>query len=140
MEIKVIAHFDNYVSANMILAKLQNEGIFCRLMDEYTNTINPIFGNVIGGIKLVVKENDVPAANRWLAQFKEEFMKTVVCPKCGLNEIEIITTNTPANIATKIFTWLISSYALSAESVYQCQACGYISKTLPEDVESIFAK
>lgn len=139
MDIKVIAHFDNYFSANIILGKLQNEGIFCKLIDEYTPTIIPIYSQVIGGIKLVVKDTDVAIATKLLAQFKDEYRKAVACPKCGLNEIIVITANTPVNIFTKIFTWLMASYAVSAESLYQCQACGYQSKTLPDDTAPVFA-
>ncbi len=133
---KTLKTFDNYIVANICLDKLKNENIRCALLDEYTNTINPILGNVIGGIKLVVLEDDVQIATVLLKQFEDEYMKAATCPQCGKNEIISVTTNSPVDILTKLFSWFFASYAVSAESIYQCQSCGYESKLMPigEDV------
>ncbi len=131
---KTLKSFDSYFLANICLDKLKNENIRCALLDEYTSTINPILGNVIGGIKLVVFENDIQRATVLLKQFEDEYMTAVTCPKCGKNEIISVTTNSPVDIFTKLFTSFFGSYAISAESIYQCQACGYESKQMPTDM------
>jgi predicted RNA-binding Zn-ribbon protein involved in translation (DUF1610 family) len=118
---------------------LKNAGINCFLLDEFTSTINPILGNIIGGIKLVVDEKDANKASDLLKQFHDEFMKTATCPTCGLHEITLVSANTAANFFTKIFTWIFSSHAVSVESIYQCQSCGYESKTLPDVDNKEFA-
>lgn len=46
--------YDNYLPANMILQRLEAEGIRAYLQDEYSVTIDPILTNAIGGIKLMV--------------------------------------------------------------------------------------
>lgn len=108
-------------------------GIECFLKDEFTVTIDPILGNAVGGIKLVVvnKKNE-KEARKILQQFDEEYMKSAVCPKCGNHTIELVPKKTTANIATAIVSWLFGSYAISAENVYQCSSCKYESATLPE--------
>ena len=134
MQPVIIRTFDNYFSANIILTRLQDAGIHCYLKDEYTVTIDPILSNAIGGIKLVVNPADAEAAQTLLAEFDEEYMKSVECPKCGEHNIILVPKPGAGNFITAIFTWLFSSYAVAAESVYQCQQCGYETKTLPENV------
>ena len=49
-----IRAFDNYLSAHIVLARLQDSGINCHLQDEHTITIDPLLGPALGGIKLMV--------------------------------------------------------------------------------------
>lgn len=124
--------FDNYFTANIILGRLQDEGVNCYLKDEYTVTIDPILCNAIGGIKLTVNSEDAATAAKLLAQFEEEYLKSVKCPKCGGNNISLISKPGVENFITAVFTWLFASYAIAPEKVYQCQDCKYESVTLPE--------
>lgn len=39
---------------------LEAEGIECLVMDELTAQVNPFYSNAIGGVKLQVKESDIP--------------------------------------------------------------------------------
>jgi hypothetical protein len=132
METVTIKTFDNYFSANIILSRLQDAGIDCYLKDEYTVTIDPILSNAIGGIKLIVNSKDADSAARLLTQFEEEYLKSATCPKCGGNNIVLITKPGAGNIMTAILTWLFSSYAIAPEKIYQCQDCHYESISLPE--------
>ena len=66
-----IASFDNYIEANILLGKLQNEGINCWLQDENSATITPFFANSIGGIKLMVAEQQMERANDLLILFNK---------------------------------------------------------------------
>ena len=133
MQTVILKTFDNYFSANIILTRLQDAGINCYLKDEYTVTIDPILSNAIGGIKLAVAIEDAVSARKMLAQFDEEYNRSAVCPVCNKNEIILVAKPGVTNYLTAIFTWLFSSYAVAAENIYQCQHCGYESKTLPEN-------
>lgn len=64
--------YSNYIDANIILGRLQSEGINCFLMDENADIINPIWTNAIRGIKLMVAEPDVAIASDIINQFKNE--------------------------------------------------------------------
>lgn len=132
MELVTVRTFSNYISANLLLSKLRNGGIECYLKDENTVTMDPLLTYAVGGIKLVVKKEDTEEVLKILQQFDEDYMQTAVCPKCGSHKIELVPKRNTANIVTAILSWIFSSYAVSAENVYQCGNCGYESSTLPE--------
>ena len=132
MELVIIRTFQNYFSAHILLTRLRSLGIECFLKDEFTVTVDPILSNAVGGIKLVVTKENEAEALALLQQFDEEYMQSAVCPKCGNHSITLVPKNTTANMATAILSWLFSSYAVSAENIYQCSTCKYESKVLPE--------
>ena len=134
MNIITLRTFDNYFLASITLTKLQNSGIECYLTDEHTVTMNPILGNVVGGIKLVVKEQDVEEAKQLLQQFDEDYLKSVVCPKCGSSAITQVSKPGATNFLTAILTWTFSSYAIAPENIYRCGNCGYETETLPDTI------
>ena len=136
MQTVILKTFDNYFTANITLTRLQDLGINCYLKDEYTVTIDPILSNAIGGIKLAVDTRDSEKAIELLKEFQEEYMKAIACPICGKNNIISVPKQGAGNFITAILTWIISSYAVSSENIYQCQDCGYESKNLPENTES----
>ena len=136
MQPVIVRTFDNYFSPNILLTRLQDAGIDCFLKDEYTVTIDPVLSNAIGGIKLVVNPAHANAAIKLLAQFDEDYMKAVECPKCGEHNIILVPKTGAGNFITAIFTWLFSSYAVASENIYQCQHCGYETKTLPENADA----
>lgn len=134
MEMVTIRTFDNYFSANIMLGRLREAGINCYLKDEYTVTIDPMLSNAIGGIKLTVNEQDAEMVRNILKEFDDEYLRAVACPQCNANNILLVPKQGAGNFLTAIFTWLFSSYAVSVENVYQCQSCGYESKSLPENM------
>lgn len=136
MELVTVRTFNNYFSANILLSKLRDGGIQCYLKDEFTVTVDPILANAVGGIKLVVNRNDAAEVFELLKKFDEEYKNNAVCPNCGSNDIELVPKRNPANMITAILSWLFSSYAVSAENIYKCGACGYESDTLPEPLIS----
>ena len=64
--------FDNYVTAHIVKAKLETEGIKCVLIDENTVTIQWHIASAIGGIKLKVAYVDVVHANHILEVTEQE--------------------------------------------------------------------
>lgn len=136
MGLVVIRTFNNYFSANILLTKLQDAGIRCYLKDEYTVTIDPLLTNAVGGIKLVVDENDSEEVMTLLKHFDEEYRRNAVCPKCGSHDIHFVPKRSASNMITAILSWLFSDYAVSAENVYQCDICGFESASLPEPLQN----
>lgn len=124
MHFKIVETFDNYIDANLTLGRLEEAGIQGWLQDENTATINPVLTNAIGGIKLVVVEEDVPKATEVLNALKELKRKSMACPYCNSHNIEYITTNRKAgNIISSLLTWLLGSYAIGVEKVWHCFNC-----------------
>jgi predicted RNA-binding Zn-ribbon protein involved in translation (DUF1610 family) len=120
--------FDNYVPAHIAMGRLQDEGFDCWLKDENTVTIDPILTNAVGGIKLMVDENQAKDAWSLLTQLDKNHRARLLCSKCGSGNIELVSTpRKPLNWLSAITTFLFSSYALTVEKVYHCFDCGYES-------------
>lgn len=136
MQTVVLKTFDDYFSANILLTRLRQEGVPCYLFDEHTVTVNPIFGSVIGGIKLVVSKGYEEAARSLINRYEEEYAQQVVCPKCFQHKFTLVPRQSAGNIFTAILTWFFGKYAV-AQKVYQCNNCGYQTETLPSK-ESVY--
>ena len=54
--------FDNYIEANIVLKMLQSFDVNCHLKDENTVALNPIWTQAVGGIKIMVAEEDFDQA------------------------------------------------------------------------------
>ena len=67
-----IQSFDDYIEANIICARLEQEGISCWLQNETLVTTAPFLANSVGGIKLMVAESQVDRAMELLSIFKQQ--------------------------------------------------------------------
>lgn len=120
-----------------MLQRLEAEGIRAYLQDEHTVTIDPILSNAIGGIKLMVFEEQLPRAQELLQQFELEYKQAGACPRCGSTNVHYVTqTSNPANWLSAIASWFFGSYAVSVKQVYRCFDCGYEFEELPEKPEN----
>ncbi len=97
-EFITIKSFEYPHEAQIIKNKLETEGIFVFLKDEYTIQTDNFLSNAIGGVKLQVMKEDVITSKEILALFKQEYQSTlqeitlakdtiVNCPNC--NSIEV---------------------------------------------------
>lgn len=126
MEFYPVQTFDTYITANIWLGRFLDEGIECYLKDEFTTTLNPILGNIIGGIKLCVREDYLPQAQELLNKIAEEQKQTIVCPKCQSSNVQYVAqAKNPTNWLFAIATWSLASYAIKAKEVYHCYNCNF---------------
>ena len=132
MEAITVRTFDNYFYANLILTRLQHDGIECYLKDEHTVTIDPLLTNAVGGIKLVVKEADVDAANQLLEEYRQDYIRNAVCPKCSTNNFIQIVREEKGDFVASIFKKFMPGYTAPVKHIYQCSNCGYECETLPD--------
>ncbi len=140
MDTVVVRTFDNHILAHITSDKLSNAGVENYIFDEASVTVMPIWGAVIGGIKVAVEKRDEARARELLAEFDEEYRRSAVCPKCNAHEIILVPKQTAGSMITAIFTWLFSRHAVAGEEVYHCNNCGYESDTLPEPPEDYVSK
>ncbi len=136
MELVTVKSFDNYFSANILLTRLQADGVECYLKDEHTVTIDPMLSNAIGGIKVVVKKEDEAKVIKLIRGYHIEYMLSATCPECGSNSFAHVAKPHVANYLTAILTWFFSSYAVAPEYIYQCGNCNYECETLPDEAFS----
>jgi len=128
-----IRSYDNYIPAHMMLQRLEEEGIKAYLQDEHTVTIDPILSNAIGGIKLMIYEEQLERAMQLVDGFEQHYKESATCRRCLSTNVHYITQpNNVKNWFTALATWLFGNYALSFKKVYKCSDCGYESESLPE--------
>lgn len=120
-----IRSYDNYINANMTMGMLKEGGIDCYIMDEHTITIDPLLSPALGGMKLMVHENDLKEALSILEQSDQLYLQTIPCPVCHEHSLQQIR-------ETKEFThwWqrlkniLINGQETVQNSYYRCYSCG----------------
>lgn len=117
-----------------MLQRLEAEGIYAYLQDEHTVTIDPILANAIGGIKLMVFEEQLPRAQELLQQFEQVYKQAIHCPHCGsLNVLYVPQAKNPANWLSAIASWLFGNYAVPVKQVYRCFDCDSEFEDLPDN-------
>jgi DNA-directed RNA polymerase subunit RPC12/RpoP len=126
--------FTNYIDANIIMGRLQEEGINCWLKDENTVTIDPILTNAVGGIKLMVPESQAERTFELLRQFRSQKELILKCPRCGSPNVQFVTTpRKTSNWIGVIFGFLSMTLALSGDKVYHCFNCGFEFEEVPDE-------
>jgi DNA-directed RNA polymerase subunit RPC12/RpoP len=134
MNFVIIQVFNNYIDANIMMGRLEEEGIKCWLKDEITVTVDPILTNAIGGIKLMVPDSQAERAFALLKEYRNEIEAVIKCPRCGSANVEYVTTPRKAsNWVGAIFGFLFMNYALSADKVYHCFECGFEFEEIKSD-------
>ncbi|MES2650294.1 MAG: DUF2007 domain-containing protein [Bacteroidota bacterium] len=137
MEDKIIVHsaYYNPIEANIIKTRLEASGIPCFLTDENVATINPLYNQAIGGVKLNVFERDVERINALIAENEFEvepeltndvYEDKILCEICDSD-------NVSWGQATKNrFSWWVTVlsfffivYPFKANKCYHCYNCGH---------------
>ena len=80
-----VAEFNTVIEARVAMGRLESAGIRCVIEGENTLSVNPLYGVVLGGLKLQVPEASAQEATKLLQErptplpsdFKE------ACPLCG---------------------------------------------------------
>ena len=124
MKFVTLETFDNYVDANLTMNRLEAAGIHCWLNDEASVTVAPTLANAIGGIKLMIGENDIDKSVTILHVLKEIKRKSSACPHCNSYDIEYIFSNRKtANVISSVLTWMLGNYTVGAKKVWHCFHC-----------------
>lgn len=121
------------MEANIIKARLDDSDIPCFLTDENVATINPLYNQAIGGVKLNIFEKDLQRVN---ALLDEHYLLPVEEQATGQDEVHCTncgSTNVGLGQATKKrFSWwvtllslLLSVYPFKANQCYHCYDCGH---------------
>ncbi|MDB5206623.1 MAG: hypothetical protein JWR72_1698 [Flavisolibacter sp.] len=120
----ILKSFANYIDAHILLGRLEEEGIQCWLKNENTTTIMPIWTTAIGGIQLMVNEDQSQRAGDLLKKFEAEKKKVTKCPECGSEDVEYINTmRKPVNWLSAAITFLAGDIAVMPEQRYHCFSC-----------------
>jgi Putative prokaryotic signal transducing protein len=125
MEFIQIGSFDNYISANLQLSLLQEEGIQCYIQDEYTVTIDPLLSPAIGGMKIMVYEPQTNRAKEIIEEAGKAFLLQIDCPHCGRNTLQWKTEiRKPSGLWQTLTFLLINGQAEEVKKYIVCVSCG----------------
>lgn len=125
MSFVAVQSFTNYIDAHIILGRLKEEDIDCWLKNEATATIIPVWTTAIGGIQLMVPQNQLQKAGFVLQKIAEEKKSNRICPHCFSHNVEYINTmRKPVNWLSAAITFLLGDLALMPEQRYHCFHCG----------------
>lgn len=87
----VLAVFEYSTEAQILKSKLASENIRVMLMDEKTIDSDPLISQAIGGVKLLVHNNDLEKAtiiyNKVRTYEKDKNGNSINCPKCDSTKI-----------------------------------------------------
>ena len=90
---KILAVFEYSTEAHVTKSKLDSEGFETMLMDEKTIDSDPLISNAIGGVKLLVHQNDFEKAlkiyNEIRTYQKDKNGNDIFCPNCKSSKVLI---------------------------------------------------
>ncbi len=119
------------MDAHILKIKLESEGIRCFLFDEHVVSVNPLYSNLVGGIKLKINEEDLVHAKNVVLEIEQtpyttEDEQIIACPKCGSAHIEsgYPSMRSIEAVLSAIASFLLFIFPLYRKSVYKCLDCG----------------
>ena len=87
----ILAVFEYSTEAQVIKSKLDSEGFKTMLMDEKTIDTDPLLSQAIGGVKLLVHNEDLQNASKVYNEIrtyeKDDNGNDMNCPNCNSNRI-----------------------------------------------------
>lgn len=142
-KIVVFETYYNPIEANIIKSRLMDSGVQCFLSDENMITINPLYTQALGGIKLHLFEKDVNTARSILQDEdvqialgeamvdvpesqNDDIQSDLVCPNCGSSNVGYVqATKKRFSILTMIVSILLLVYPFAAKKTNHCFDCEF---------------
>jgi hypothetical protein len=130
-DLVIIRSFDNVIDAYQVKNVLENEDIPVFITDENMVTLQPLYSNLLHGVKLKVRAEDLEAAEKVIKGFDEAILtdetdKRIACPKC--HSVRVMYHLKSGKSAPGVFAILLSlftgTYPLHSEDICRCKDCG----------------
>ncbi|WP_316793544.1 putative signal transducing protein [Pedobacter frigoris] len=141
-KIVVFETYYNPIEASIVKERLIDSGIQCFLSDENTITINPLYNQALGGVRLHMFERDIAAARSILqdedvqinldevgeADADEvapvEAQSAEICPNCGSAHVGYVhATKRRFGILTILVSLMFLVYPFFARKTHHCFNC-----------------
>ena len=123
--------FDTSIEAHILKSRLENEGIPSYIFDENIVTLNPLYNNLVGGVKLKISEFDLARAQKILNEIdakevSDDEGKTIHCSRCGSTKLQAgyKSIKNIRGLLAFIVSLLFVVYPLYYKSVKKCKDCG----------------
>lgn len=127
---KLIGIYQYSSEAIIFKGKLESEGIEVFMRDNNTVDANPMYSNAIGGVKLLVRNEDFIEGSRIISQIStyslSEEDQLIKCPKCGVEQINMVTSiNDLKSLLSFVFSLLIVVIPFYSKHKYKCNKCKF---------------
>lgn len=123
--------FDNPIDAHILKIKLESEGVSCFLFDEHIVSVNPLYSNLVGGIKLKINEEDLIHARNIVFELERTPYTTdnneeIRCKQCQSTRLQsgYFSMKSIGAILSAILSFLLFIFPLYRKRVYKCLDCG----------------
>lgn len=88
-----VASFDNTEQAELLRIRLEEGGIQACVTDAAIVSLNWMYSNAVGGVKVQIADRDAEKAKRLLEDIRRntpppEPLSTFTCPHCGSTKVE----------------------------------------------------
>lgn len=130
MSLVTLRTFDSPIQANLIKTKLSSEGVDSVLFDEFSVSINPLYSNTLGGIKLKVRSEDYQKAIALVEAldqrpFIDANGNVLTCPNCGGTNFYsgFKSYKSLRGILSFVTTFLLGVFPFFFSTVYRCKSC-----------------
>lgn len=132
MSFVTLKTFNEATSAHILKATLEGNGIECYLFDENIVTVNPLYSNLVGGIKLKVSTADYDLALQILNEieqtpYTDDHDSVIRCEKCQSTNI-VSVHQSAKGLFPKIWFFIAVSlgiYPMNHKRVYHCKECDH---------------
>jgi hypothetical protein len=124
MQTVILKRFDSQVEANIVKGLLESNDIFCFLQDEHSVSMNPLYSNALGGIKLNVRAEDAARAHNLL--LANSTVHRMQCPQCGFHDVHYVTEKKNKMNWLLIFLSLIWTSPMHVKKKYECNTCNHV--------------
>ncbi|WP_417884840.1 DUF2007 domain-containing protein [Zunongwangia sp.] len=128
--LKVIASFQYASEAQIVKARLEAEEIQVVINNEHTINTDPLISNAIGGVELMVFDEDEARAKTILESISKYSLdnagEPIHCPNCNSSKIEYYTSITDFKSFIYFFVgFLFSVLPMYTKYSYRCENCKY---------------
>lgn len=108
--------------------KLESEGIFVHVANEFIIQTDPLISNAVGGVQLQVSIEDQEKANFIISKISlysvDDHGKAIHCPQCDSNEINLGTT---VRNFKSFLSWFLGimtmTLPITTQTIYRCNRC-----------------
>jgi DNA-directed RNA polymerase subunit RPC12/RpoP len=126
IEFVTIKTFDSAPEAHIYKNRLEGDGI------EFIVSVNPLYSNAVGGIKLKVIKDDLNQALEILRSIEDQPFtdnegNLISCSKCGSTSLKSDYTSMKdaKGLVAAIISFLFYVFPLHFKRIYKCNDCGY---------------
>ena len=129
MSIITLKTFDNSIEVYLLKSKLESENIECFVIDENMITLNPLFANAVGGIKLNINGEDLQKAQAVINDIETQKNNSEVvnlkCSNCNSEDFyDFKSFRGFRGILSLLLTLSFVVYPIFYKRVYKCKSCG----------------